>query len=75
MVAEDVPLGGEVREEGVLADVGRLGDVGDRDPVEAPLGEQPHRLGEDALAGPCPPSCHPLAHGRSVHPNMTMVKI
>ena len=50
-VAEDVRLGWEVGEEGALADVGGLGDLGDGDLVEAALNEQPHGLGNDALAG------------------------
>ena len=55
-VPEDVAFAGEVSEEGALADVGGLGDVGDRDPVEAALGEQSHRLDENAFPGLRSPS-------------------
>ena len=68
-------------EEGALADVGGLGDVGDRDPVEAALGEQSHRLDENAFPGLRPPSGDSIAHGSSVlaesdhGQDLTMVKI
>ena len=67
-------------EEGALADVGGLGDVGDRDPVEAALGEQSHRLDENAFPGLRSPSGDTIAHGSSVlaesdhGQDLTMVK-
>ena len=72
-IAKDVPLAGEVGEEGALADVGGLGDVRDRDVVEAALDEQPYGLGEDPLPGLRPPPRHSLTHGFRVDRNLTVV--
>ena len=46
----EVLLGGEVVEDRLLGDVGGRGDLGDRDGVEAALGEQTARGGDDRVA-------------------------
>ena len=74
-VPEDIAFAGKVREEGALADVGGLGDVGDGDGVEPPLGEQPHGLGEDPLPGPGAATAHSITHGSTLEQNLTLVNI
>jgi len=64
-----------VGEEGALADVGGLGDVGDGDGIEPPLSEQAHGLGEDPLPGPGAPSAHSITHGSTLEQNLTLVNI
>jgi hypothetical protein len=64
-----------MREEGALADVCGLGDVGDGDGVESPLGEQSHGLGENPLPGPGAPAAHSIAHGSTLDQNLTLVNI
>ncbi len=49
-LTEEVLLGREVVEEGLLGDVRVLGDLVDRGVVEAPADEVLHRRGHDALA-------------------------
>ena len=48
---EKVFLGGEVVEHGRLGDLRLTGDLGHRNRVEAPLGEQPTRRVGDQLPG------------------------
>jgi hypothetical protein len=49
-VEDEVLLGGEVVEDGLLRDVGGAGDVGDRHRVEAVLEEELHRRVGDRRA-------------------------
>jgi hypothetical protein len=68
--AERIVLAVVVAEEGPARDVGRFGDVVDRGPREALLGEQPVRRRAQRLAGlvllPVPPSLYRPSPGYQV---------
>ena len=52
-VQHQVFLGGEIPKEGRLGDLGRRGDVSDRDVIEAVRQEQRDRRVGDGVMGPC----------------------
>jgi hypothetical protein len=58
LVEEDLLLVGEVAEERALGDAGGSGDLPDRRPVVAVLGEEPERGVAQPLPGPLLPARH-----------------